>query len=82
MSLCLLLGFLSLPLSLRFREVEKELNHFVKNVAPVEIDKTSGDVRRRVKKIVETYHIGRQKEQIRWEEGVILPFILSLEGIE
>ena len=49
----------------RYSKVEDEINHFADKAAPLEIDKTSGDVRRRLKKMLELHYIGQQKEKIR-----------------
>ena len=52
-------------LTYRHKKVEEDLTFFVEKIAPVEIDKTSGDVRRRLKKVFEDFYIGQQKEKIR-----------------
>lgn len=54
----------------RHKKVGEDLAHFVENVAPVEIDKTSGEVKRQMKKLYEMFQMGQQKEYIREQKFV------------
>jgi hypothetical protein len=54
----------------RHQKVGEELAYFVEKVAPVEIDKTSGEVKRQLKKLYEMFQMGQQKEFIREQKFV------------
>ena len=54
----------------RHKKVGEELAYFVEKVAPVEIDKTSGEVKRQLKKLYEMFQMGQQKEFIREQKFV------------
>jgi hypothetical protein len=54
----------------RLQKVGDKLSHFVTKTAPAGIDNTSGEVRRGLKKQIETFSIGQQKERIREQKFV------------
>ena len=50
----------------RLHEINEISHQFIDVEAPLEIDKTSGEVSRQLKKAYEKFSIGQQKEKIRY----------------